>query len=128
MGRMIGRQDRKAVVRILADKELSTRQIAEITGWSQTTVVADLGERNRSESERKRSTTGGRKAARAAIAAAAQEHGTTEPPDGKYRIIYADPPWKYGNTQPDYHTEQRDHYPVMALADICALPVHSIAP
>ncbi len=28
-------------------------------------------------------------------------------PEGKYRVIYADPPWSYGNTQPDYHTEQR---------------------
>ena len=44
-------------------------------------------------------------------------------PTGKFRIIYADPPWSYGNTQPDYHTEQRDHYPVMPLSDICALPV-----
>lgn len=33
-------------------------------------------------------------------------------PDGKYRILYADPPWSYGNTQPDYHTEQRDHYTI----------------
>jgi len=44
-------------------------------------------------------------------------------PTGKFRVIYADPPWSYGNTQPDYHTEQRDHYPVMALSDICAMPV-----
>lgn len=44
-------------------------------------------------------------------------------PTGKYRVIYADPPWSYGNTQPDYHPEQRDHYPVMSLAEICDLPV-----
>ena len=44
-------------------------------------------------------------------------------PTGKFRIIYADPPWSYGNTQPDYHTEQRDHYPVMPMSDICAMPV-----
>lgn len=48
-------------------------------------------------------------------------------PDGKYRVIYADPPWSYGNTQPDYHTEQRDHYPVMPLKDICDLPVKDLA-
>jgi len=48
-------------------------------------------------------------------------------PEGKYRVIYADPPWSYGNTQPDYHTEQRDHYPVMPLKDICAMPVKDIA-
>ena len=47
-------------------------------------------------------------------------------PDAKYRIIYADPPWSYGNTQPDYQTEQRDHYPVMKLADICAMKIAAI--
>jgi N6-adenosine-specific RNA methylase IME4 len=48
-------------------------------------------------------------------------------PSGKYRVIYADPPWSYGNTQPDYHTEQRDHYPVMSLQEICDLPIKEIA-
>ena len=48
-------------------------------------------------------------------------------PDGKYRVIYADPPWQYSNTQPDYHTVQDDHYPTMPLADICALPVRDLA-
>lgn len=47
-------------------------------------------------------------------------------PTAKYRVIYADPPWSYGNTQPDYHTEQRDHYPVMSLADLCAMDVKGI--
>ena len=42
-------------------------------------------------------------------------------------MIYADPPWSYGNTQPDYHTEQRDHYPVMPMSDICAIPVREWA-
>lgn len=44
-------------------------------------------------------------------------------PSGRYRVIYADPPWSYGNTQPDYHPEQRDHYPVMSLSEICEMPV-----
>lgn len=47
-------------------------------------------------------------------------------PDDKYRVLYADPPWSYGNTQPDYQTEQRDYYPVMKLTDICALDIKSI--
>lgn len=48
-------------------------------------------------------------------------------PTGKYRVIYADPPWSYGNSMPDYATDQRDHYPVMAMSDICALPVREWA-
>ena len=49
------------------------------------------------------------------------------PLDGRHRVFLADPPWGYGNTQPDYHPEQRDHYPVMSLDEICALPVRNIA-
>jgi N6-adenosine-specific RNA methylase IME4 len=48
-------------------------------------------------------------------------------PEGKFRVFYADPPWSYGNTQPDYHSEQRDHYPTMSLSDICAMPIKDMA-
>lgn len=48
-------------------------------------------------------------------------------PSGKFRVFYADPPWSYGNTQPDYHPEQRDHYPVVSMAEICALPVMGLS-
>lgn len=53
--------------------------------------------------------------------------GETKWPTGKYRVIYADPPWSYSNTQPDYHTVQDDHYPTMSLAEICALPIIELA-
>src|SRR5262249_1395917 len=33
------------------------------------------------------------------------------------------PAWSDSNPMPDYFGEQRDHYAVMPLADICALPV-----
>ena len=52
----------------------------------------------------------------------------TQWPTGKYRVIYADPPWQYSNSQPDYHTVQDDHYPTMTLSDICRLPVGEISP
>ncbi len=51
----------------------------------------------------------------------------TDWPTGKYRVIYADPPWQYSNTQPDYHTVQDDHYPTVPLVDICALPVRDLS-
>lgn len=44
-----------------------------------------------------------------------------------YRVIYADPPWKYGNTMPDYFDEQAHHYPLMTVAEIAAMPVRSLA-
>ena len=48
-------------------------------------------------------------------------------PSGRFRVIYADPPWSYGNTQPDYHTSPEDHYPVMSLQAICNLPIKDMA-
>ena len=47
-------------------------------------------------------------------------------PTEKYRVLYADPPWKYGNTMPDYFKEQADHYPLLTVAEICDLPVKDI--
>ena len=48
-------------------------------------------------------------------------------PTGRYRVIYADPPWNYGNGMPPGSTRPEDHYPVMDLAEICALPVKDMA-
>lgn len=48
-------------------------------------------------------------------------------PDGKYQVIYADPPWKYGNSMPEYFTEQANHYPLMTIREICDMPIKSIA-
>lgn len=47
-------------------------------------------------------------------------------PDAKFRVIYADPPWQYGNTMPEYVVDQEDHYPLMTMAQICAMPVKDI--
>jgi N6-adenosine-specific RNA methylase IME4/DNA-binding XRE family transcriptional regulator len=45
----------------------------------------------------------------------------------KYRVIYADPPWKYSNNMPEYFDEQADHYPLMTVKEICELGVKNIA-
>jgi N6-adenosine-specific RNA methylase IME4 len=52
----------------------------------------------------------------------------TDWPVGKYRVIYADPPWQYGNSMPvDMATQQEDHYPTMPVSEICKLPVSDLA-
>ena len=48
-------------------------------------------------------------------------------PTGKFRIIYADPPWSYGDSQPASHSRERDHYPTMELEKICEMPVNNWA-
>jgi len=52
-------------------------------------------------------------------------------PDAKFRVIYADPPWKYGDTREGLDkwagTAAEDHYPTMSIEELCALPVKDIA-
>lgn len=52
------------------------------------------------------------------------------PPSGKYRVIYADPPWSYGNSGAigdDNYGRAEKHYPTMPTEDICSLPIKDIA-
>lgn len=56
-----------------------------------------------------------------------KESETPSIPNGKYRVIYADPPWKYGNTMPDNMGVQDDHYKLMTIQEICKLPVKDMA-
>jgi N6-adenosine-specific RNA methylase IME4 len=51
-------------------------------------------------------------------------------PSEKYRIVYADPPWKYGNNMAsgivefmERWTVAETHYTSMSIEELCALPV-----
>ena len=49
-----------------------------------------------------------------------------ELPDDKYRIIYADPPWKYNDKCDSGGVQSggaEKHYPTMSIPDLCAMPV-----
>lgn len=52
-------------------------------------------------------------------------------PDDRFRVVYADPPWKYGDTREGLDkwaaTAAEDHYPTMSIEELCALPVKKIA-
>lgn len=59
---------------------------------------------------------------------------TPPPPSGKYRVIYADPPWKYNDTLAisrdglgEAYGPAEAHYPPMTISELCALPVSGIA-
>ncbi len=49
------------------------------------------------------------------------------PPTGKYRVIYADPPWAYGNTMPPGTTQPDEYYKLLPTPEICTLPIAAIA-
>jgi N6-adenosine-specific RNA methylase IME4 len=48
-------------------------------------------------------------------------------PTGKYRVIYADPPWGYNNSMPVSVGVQDDHYPTMPVDEICKLRIVDLA-
>ena len=63
----------------------------------------------------------------------------TKLPKGKYRVIYADPPWQYNDERSGLgagdstggvdraSTAARNHYDTMAKAELCALDVKTLA-
>ncbi len=51
---------------------------------------------------------------------------TAKFPDGKYRVIYADPPWQYGDERPPNHGGAVDHYPTMSITDLCNMPIDTL--
>lgn len=46
-----------------------------------------------------------------------------EPIEGKYRIIYADPPWSYSNARFGGTTTPDDYYDLMTIKELCEMPV-----
>ena len=56
-----------------------------------------------------------------------EKNKATQWPKGKYRVIYADPPWSYGDERSGgSHGGAVDHYNTMNIADIKAMPVNEL--
>jgi len=49
-----------------------------------------------------------------------------ELPPGKFRVIYADPPWFYSDKKPG-HGGAEDHYPCMSVAELSELDIAGLA-
>jgi len=50
-------------------------------------------------------------------------------PDAKYRVLYADPPWRYGDTAGDGGVQAHgvaEKYPTMSITQLCDLPVPTL--
>jgi len=43
------------------------------------------------------------------------------PAEGTYSVLYADPPWRYDHNETPDLRDVENHYPTMAVEDICAL-------
>jgi N6-adenosine-specific RNA methylase IME4 len=55
------------------------------------------------------------------------DKGPLSPPTGKYRIIYADPPWRYNDQLVEGYGPAENHYATMSIEELCALPVGDLA-
>lgn len=56
-----------------------------------------------------------------------QEVNETPEIKGKYRVLYADCPWQYGDTRDGKnYTGAEDHYPTMSIKELCELPVKDL--
>jgi len=58
-----------------------------------------------------------------------KEIETPDIPDGKYNVIYADPPWTYNDTCEDGAIQSKgakEHYPTMTIKQLCNLDIQSL--
>jgi len=57
-----------------------------------------------------------------------EKNKATEWPKGKYRVIYADPPWQYGDERAGgNHGGAVDHYNTMGINELKNMPIVSLA-
>ncbi|MGH3427728.1 MAG: MT-A70 family methyltransferase [Mycobacteriales bacterium] len=47
-------------------------------------------------------------------------------PDDLYRIVYADPPWEYGDKLIEGYGSAEHHYPSLSIEELCALDICSM--
>ena len=56
----------------------------------------------------------------------AEVQQTVKLPDAKFRVVYADPPWKYGDQLTEDYGPTKFHYPSMSIPELCALPIREL--
>ena len=110
-------------------RKVSTSDRSEVLSWTHHRQVAALDPEDQREVLADAANNGWtvRETRKAARQIKAQRNLTHSPefPEGKFRVVYADPPWSYGNEMTHYATTPEDHYQGMALEEICALDVAS---
>lgn len=119
---------------IQQDVQIATKIVPDVRDAIRDTPLADskrdLLELARMEPEQQRQVAARLirgEAAKVRLAAQLVRREMTPPPlpQGKFRTIYADPPWPFDDTATRGAAE--NHYPTMSIAEICALPVSDLA-
>lgn len=94
---------------------------SDILPWSHHRVVADMESGARQQLLHKAEAEGWTKRqlreAKKALLPAPQM------PEGKYRVVYADPPWKYGDKLIEGYGAAEHHYPAMSIDELCKMNI-----
>lgn len=108
-----------------------SREIAAIKYGVSTGLVAEVEQVKRRSpavyEEMKAGQIGLREAQRGVRLLARQEMTEMPLPTGKYRVIYADPPWFYSGQNLEQYGPAERHYPTMEEDALCAMPVADLA-
>jgi N6-adenosine-specific RNA methylase IME4 len=128
----IGGKSGKSVVKSQIGTQQTADVIAEEFGVSKNTVkrAAKFAEQADADPEIKQAVMGGenvKKVQHQKRRAAIKEKAVL--PDAKYRVIYADPPWKYADKCSDGAVQSggvETHYPTMSIAELCQMPIKEI--
>lgn len=97
----------------------AAKQLASIDAPKRAAVLSDLKERGIDEID-------GREVRQSMRTVNQQEKREAPPmPSNKYRVVYADPPWSYGNSgiigDTDNYGRAERHYPTMSIDELCAM-------
>ena len=129
-GETAGRGRPKQVVQNSAQPNKTRQDVARLAGVSHDTfakgkVVFSTGDEETKEALRKGEIT----VNRAYINTTRKSKAEIDipPPKGKYRVIYADPPWQYNNSSMADYGHADTQYPTMPIDRICALPIKDLA-
>jgi len=112
------------------DERKTRAELAQVAGVSHDTIAKTKFLRDNADESTKRQLRTGEVSINAAVKDVRRKQkragvtaGTASVPTGKYRIVYADPPWQYGNAGLTEYGHAESHYPTMPLSDLCAMPV-----
>lgn len=110
------------------DKKLSSRA-QKLAAVPEDQFEGMIGEwRERVGKENERVTTNLLKAGERERRDSGLETATQPWPEGRYPVIYADPPWRYEHPPVgDTSRSIENQYPTMTIEEICALPIADIA-
>jgi len=105
--------------------ERERKELARRSGVSEATAARALALYNQDEEKIKQVAAGELSLNKAAQIKNHEEKRSRQLPQGKYAVIYADPPWQYDNS--GFTNSAESQYPTMKTSDICNLPIAELA-